>query len=114
MGKDLSVPPAGLGSSSAVSYSLFTIHHSLFTVLFEFRPHLGQFLLILPFLQISTPHDDGVLAVVAVVPFPDADLSEAVFLVQRLRRGVRLAHFQSHPACAAYKGGVDQPHLQPY
>src|SRR5437899_12988584 len=84
-----------------------TMHHSLFTIFVELGAQLGESVLIVPFLQISTPHHNSVLAVVAVVPFADADLSEAVFLVQRLRRGVRLTHFQSHPACAASEGGVD-------
>src|SRR5206468_10641577 len=107
-----SLTTAAAVSSQEVSIPRMRIK-SRVTGIFKFRPQLGEPVLVVSLLQISAPHHDGVLAAVAVVPLPRANYTQTIYLLPRLGRSVRRAHFQGHPACAAPKGRVDQPHQQP-
>src|SRR5947209_17922092 len=102
-----SLTTAAAVSSQEVSIPRMRIK-SRVTGVVKFRPQLGVPVLVVSLLQISAPHHDGVLAVVAVLSIARANFTETIFLVQGLARVVGLAHFEVHQACPSPIGGVVQ------
>ena len=59
------------------------------------------------FSQLCIPHDDGILAIVAVVSLAPTHLLEIKMMIERKRRRIRRPHLERHRRRAALHGRRD-------